>query len=53
MYDDITISVRTPGGVKEDFPISIELYQESTMSPYLFTLVLDVLTKHIQDPLPQ
>jgi len=27
--------------------------QGSTLIPYLFTLVLDVLTKHIQQPTPR
>ena len=43
MYDEVTTSVRTQGGVTEDFPLSIGLQQWSTLSPYLFTLVLDVL----------
>jgi len=34
-------------GATEDFPITIGLHQGSTLSPYLFTLVLDVLTEHI------
>jgi len=29
------------------------LYQGSTLIPYLFTLVLDVLTKHIQQLAPR
>ena len=34
MYDGVTTSVRTQGGVTEDFPISIGLHQGSTLSPY-------------------
>jgi len=41
--------VRTQDGTTEDFPITIGLHQGSTLSPYLFTLVLDVLTEHIQE----
>lgn len=44
----ITISVRTPKDKTKDFPIRIELYQGSTLSPYLFNLVLDELIKNIQ-----
>ena len=35
------------------FPITIGLQQGSTLSPYLFTLVLDVLTEHIQELAPR
>ena len=45
MYDGVTTSVRTQGGVIKDFPIAIGLHQGSTLSPYLFTPVFDVLTK--------
>ena len=41
--------MRTQDGTTEDFPITIGLHQGSTLSPYLFTLVLDVLTEHIQE----
>ena len=53
MYDGVTTSVRTQGGVTEEFPIKIGLHQGSSLSPYLFTLVVDVLTQHIQDPVPK
>ena len=53
MYDGVTTSVRTQNGTTEDFPIKIGLHQGSTLSPYLFTLVMDVLTEHIQEPVPQ
>jgi len=45
--------VRTQDGATADFPISIGLHQGSTLSPYLFTLVLDVLTEHIQELAPR
>jgi hypothetical protein len=38
-----SISVRRQDGDTDDFPITIGLHQGSTLSPYLFTLVLDVL----------
>jgi len=42
-------SVRTKGG-EEDAPITSGLHQGSTLSPYLFTLDLDVLTQHTHEP---
>ena len=47
MYDGVITSVRTHIRVTEDFPIKIDLHQGSSLSPYLFTLFLDVLTGHI------
>jgi len=41
-------SVRMQDNSIDDFYI-IRLHQGSTRSPYFFTLVLDVLMKHIQD----
>ncbi|XP_024032906.1 uncharacterized protein LOC112095349 [Morus notabilis] len=42
-------SVRTAGGYTTEFPIQIGLHQESALSPYLFTMVMDELTREIQD----
>ena len=42
-----TTSVRAQGGVTEDFSIKIGLHQGSSLSPYLFILILDILTGHI------
>ena len=53
MYEGALTSVRTQDGDAVDFPITIGLHQWSTLSPYLFTLVLDVLTKHIQELAPR
>ena len=53
MYNETTTSVRIQGVVMEDFLIKISLHQGSSLSHYLFTLVLDVLTKYIQDAMPK
>jgi len=53
MYEGASTSVRTRDGDTVDFPITIGLHQGSTLSPYLFTLVLDVLTEHIQELAPR
>ncbi len=49
MYEETIAIVRTVGGYTRDFPISIGLHQGSAVSSYPFTLVLDKLTKHIQE----
>ena len=52
MHEEGRTSVRTPGGVTNDFYISMGLHQGSALSPFLFTLVMDEFTKGIQDKLP-
>ena len=47
MYDIIETSVKT-----SEFPITIGLHQGLTLSPYLFALVMNELTKLIQDEIP-
>ena len=49
MYDGVVTSVKTAGGYTAEFPIQISLHQGSTLSPYLFTIVTDELTREIQD----
>jgi hypothetical protein len=52
MYDNIVISVRTNDGDINDFPINIGLHQGSALSPYLFALVMDEVTRDIQGGIP-
>jgi hypothetical protein len=48
MYDNVVTSVRTSDGDTNDFPNNIELHQGSALSPYLFALVMDEVTRDIQ-----
>ena len=48
MYDEAITSVRTSGGITSEFPITLGLHQGSTLSPCLFALVMDELTKSTQ-----
>ena len=41
MYEEAVTSVRTTGGGIVEFPMTIGLHPESTLSPYLFTLIMD------------
>uniref|UniRef100_A0A8I6YD54 Reverse transcriptase domain-containing protein n=1 Tax=Hordeum vulgare subsp. vulgare TaxID=112509 RepID=A0A8I6YD54_HORVV len=52
MYDNVVTSVRTSDGDTDDFPIRIGLHQGSTLSPYLFDLVMDEVTRDIQGDIP-
>ena len=48
MYNDATTFVRTCDGNTTDFSINIGLHQGSALSPYLFVLVMDEVTRDIQ-----
>jgi hypothetical protein len=52
MYDNVVISVRTSDRDTNDFLINIGLHQESALSPYLFALVMDEVTREIQCGIP-
>lgn len=49
MYDGAITSVRTIGGETSEFTITVDLHQGLALSPYLFALVMDELTKRIQE----
>ncbi|XP_019248390.1 PREDICTED: mitotic apparatus protein p62-like [Nicotiana attenuata] len=48
MYDGAKTRVRTVGGDSDHFPVVMGLHQGSALSPLLFALVMDALTRHIQ-----
>jgi hypothetical protein len=52
MYDNIVISIRTSDGDTNDFLNNIRLHQGSALSPYLFALVMDEITRDIQGGIP-
>ena len=52
MYDRAITIVKTTIGETSEFPITVGLHQGSALSPYLFALVMDELTMHIQDDIP-
>ncbi|KAF3682506.1 14-3-3 protein 6 [Capsicum annuum] len=45
MYNGAKTQVRTTGGDSEHFTVLTELHQGSTLSPFLFALVMDVVCK--------
>ena len=53
MYSGAMIIVRTVVGETNDFSITIGLHQEFALSPYLFGLVMDKFTRHMQDEVPR
>ncbi|GKC19806.1 retrovirus-related pol polyprotein LINE-1 [Tanacetum coccineum] len=53
MYDGAKTYVRTSIGNTEFFPVDVGLHQGSTISPYLFALILDGLSRGIQEDIPR
>jgi hypothetical protein len=52
MYHNIVTSVQTSDGDTNNFPINIGLHQGSALSPYLFALVIDEVTREIHGGIP-
>jgi hypothetical protein len=52
MYDNVVISVWTGDGDTNDVTINIGLHQRLALSPYLFALVMDEVTRDIQGGIP-
>ncbi|GKF54936.1 retrovirus-related pol polyprotein LINE-1, partial [Tanacetum coccineum] len=52
MYNDAKTRVQTSIGNTEFFPVEVGLHQGSAISPYLFALILDELSRRIQEDIP-
>jgi hypothetical protein len=53
MYDNVVTNVRTSDRDTNDFSINIGLHQGSTLSPYLFALLIYEVTRDIQGDIPR
>ncbi|GKC33764.1 retrovirus-related pol polyprotein LINE-1 [Tanacetum coccineum] len=51
-YEGARTCVRTPTENSEYFSVDVELHQGSTISSYLFALILDELSRGIQESIP-
>ena len=52
MYEGAETVVRTPEGDSKAFSVKVGLYQGSVLSPLLFVIVTEVITKELQVGLP-
>lgn len=52
MYNGAKTQVKIGGGDSKHFPVLMGLHQGLTLSPFLFALVMGVLTQEIQDEVP-
>ena len=49
MYEGARTTVRTKYGETEAFPVEVGLHQGSALSPFLFLVVIDTLTRELRD----
>ncbi|KAI5720850.1 hypothetical protein M8J77_012470 [Diaphorina citri] len=52
MYDRTTTRVRSSVGVTEQIPVKVGLHQGSALSPFLFDIIMDVLSDHVRKEAP-
>lgn len=52
MYDGVETRVRTVGGDSEHFLVLMGLHHGLALSPFLFPIVMDTLTRQIQGEMP-
>ena len=52
MYDGAT-TVRSAAGLTKEFKVGVGLHQGSAISPFLFAIIIDRLTKDIRKDVPR
>uniref|UniRef100_A0A7I4Y565 Reverse transcriptase domain-containing protein n=1 Tax=Haemonchus contortus TaxID=6289 RepID=A0A7I4Y565_HAECO len=52
LYTSPKSRVQTAAGTSAEFPISVGVHQGSALSPLLFVVVMDTITKDLQKPAP-
>jgi len=52
MYDGVVANFKTCRGLTSDFSITIRSHQGSALSPFLFAIMMDELTRAIQYEIP-
>ena len=52
MYDGATTTVGSAAGLTEEFNVGVGLHQGSALSPFLFIIIMDKLTKDIRKDAP-
>ena len=52
MYQNVYTRVRSSVGVTEGFEVRVGLHQGSALSPFLFNIVMDVITEEVREAVP-
>ena len=47
MYDRVSTNIQTPMGITEPSPVKVGLHQGSTLSPFIFTVIMEEISKSI------
>ena len=53
VYTGCTTKVRTVAGESSKFNVEVGLHQGSALSPYLFLILMDVLTERVRKEAPE
>ena len=52
MYDRVSTSIQTPVGITEPFPVKVGLHQGSTLSLFIFTIIMEEIFNSIWETVP-
>ena len=52
MYDRVLTSIQTPVGITEPFPVNVGLHQGSALSPFIFAVIMDEISKSTGETVP-
>ena len=52
MYNKVATNIHTLVGMTESFPIKVGLNQGSTLSPFIFTVIMEIISKSIWKTVP-
>ncbi|XP_063384465.1 uncharacterized protein LOC134670305 [Cydia fagiglandana] len=52
MYQDVTTQIRSTAGITHPFKVEVGVHQGSALSPLLFNLCMDYITRNIQKEIP-
>lgn len=53
MYRNTRTQVKSPAGLSDSFHVKVGVHQGSALSPLLFNLCMDYITRDIQSPVPE
>ena len=52
VYDRASINIQTPVEITEPFPVKVGLHQESALSPFIFTIIMEEISKSVWETVP-